>query len=116
MSVVQLPPIQVIEGQDTYFNARFMEGDRPVDFTGWSAEFVMGHDLRARGFWRSDVDLDAEGNVSLTIPADQTDAFCFNDRRMGSDAEGVFQITFTAPMPQFNEIWQGNIAVIGVLQ
>lgn len=115
MSVVQLPPLQIVEGQDAYFFAKFIEGKGPVKFDGWSGEIKLAHDRSWKAFWTAPVQLDAQGNVSVTIPHTETDAFCVR-RVAGLDTVGMFQITLTAPVPEFNEIWQGAVAITGVIE
>lgn len=116
MSLVQLPPIQIVQGQDAFFNATFMEGSTPVVFTGWSGEFTLAHDIRSKAFYRAPVQLGQDGSVSVTLPAAETDAFCQKDAQIGANTVGVFQIVLKAPVAELNEIWQGAIAMAGVIQ
>ena len=115
MALVQLPPLQIIQGQDAYFWAVFMEGSTPVDLTGWTGEVKLAREIDGHDFWSAPVQLDAEGNVSVTLPASETDAFCVRGHKIGSETVGVFQITLTAPVSEFNEIWQGNVAIARVI-
>lgn len=116
MAVVQLPPLQVVQGQPANFWAVFKEGDRPVDLSLWTGEIKLAHDIGHRDFWTAPVQLDADGNVSVDIPADELDAFCVRSRSIGSNTVGVFQITLTAPIAEFTEVWQGNVAIAGIIK
>lgn len=115
MALVELPPIQIVEGQDAYFSALFREGDEPVDLTGWTGEIKMAHDVGCKAFWTAPVTLDAQGNVSVTLPHTETDAFC-HKHVTGLNTVGIYQITLTAPVPEFNEVWQGAVAIAGVIE
>lgn len=110
MLVTTIPPLKLSPVTDTIQSWRVVEGQTPVDFTatvdgnGWSAEFLIENCGQVE--YRAPATLDADGYVSVSIPA-RTSAALRSRRRI--DAQ--FQIRFSAPLPDFDEVWRGPIVV-----
>ena len=114
MLLTTTPPILISPVTDTVQSWRLVEGETPVDFTAsvdnkaWSAEFL----LENCGFvaFRAAAELDAAGYINITIPAATSAAI-----RSAKRIDAKYQIRFTAPLSDFDEVWQGPIVVQEVL-
>lgn len=113
MEITTLPPITLSPVDETVLSWQYLEAQSPVDFTqevdgtSWSAEIIIwncGVDML-----RAPVALAADGGVSVTIPA-STSAALRSARRI----DAHFQIRFTAPIPDFNMVWQGPATVLEI--
>lgn len=109
----KIPPLNIWPNQDTLQTWRYLEAQEPVDFTqtlegvGYTGEILF---LRCGSVvWQSALDLDADGNVSVTIP-ETIGQLLIGPRRI--DATG--QITITSPIPEQSVTWVFPVAVYEV--
>ncbi|MTH33069.1 hypothetical protein GL279_00455 [Paracoccus limosus] len=108
--IITVPPLNLWTTQDARQSWRYLEAESPVDFTqtvdgaGYTAELLV---LRARTVeYRARLELDADGFLSATIPAQVGQSM-----RSCKRIDAAYQITITAPLPDLNVVWQGPVIV-----
>lgn len=115
MEVLAVPPISLSPVADSNASWVYMEAQQPVDFTAtvddaeWSAEFLIEN--CGKVVFRAAADLDAQGGISVTIPQG-TSAALRSSRRI----DGHYQIRFSAPLPDFDMVWQGPVVVLEITE
>ncbi|MDT1061202.1 hypothetical protein RM190_04975 [Paracoccus sp. CPCC 101403] len=110
-----LPPLNLWTHDDTQQSWRYLEAQTPVDFTqtlngvGYAGEILLL--VCGQTKYRYALTLDADGYISVTIPAADSKVLktC---RRI----DASFQITITAPVPELSLIWSGPVVVTEVAQ
>lgn len=110
MQIVTTPPIRLSPVTDTIQSWQSLEAETPVDFTlttdgnAWSAEFLIENCGQVT--YRTPATLDADGYVSVSVPAATTAAI-----RSARRIDASYQIRFTAPLPDLDVVWQGPVVV-----
>lgn len=110
-----LPPLVLWTHDDTQQSWRYLEAQTPVDFTatlegvGYTGELLLI--VCGQTKYRYTLDLDADGYLSVTIPATTSKALA-TCRRI----DCTFQITITAPEPELSVVWVGPVVVNEVAQ
>lgn len=116
MTVVVLPPLNLVQGQPTSVNITLQDDvNGPVDLsTGWSGELRLAYEIGQTPFFTAALTLDQFGGVTGEIDADTTQAIPIQPE-IGGTIGGVFQIILTGPITELNEIWQGPFTIAGVI-
>lgn len=115
MDVIKTPPIELSPVTDTIATWQWLDGQDPVDFlsTGgsgsWSAEFLIENCGKVE--FRVLATLDSEGYITVMIPQ-STGAELRSMKRI----DAKYQLRFTAPLPDMDEVWQGPVVVLEVIE
>lgn len=116
MQITPTPPVNLSPVDDSEATWQWLEGGQyPIDFTAtvdgssWSAEFLI-HNC-GRVVFRESATLTADGYISITIPK-ATSAALRSSKRIDAD----YQLSFSSPLPDFNEVWQGPVVVLEVYE
>lgn len=113
MNLETVNPISLSPVTDTVASWQWLEAQTPIDFTetlegqGWSAEFLIENCGTVA--FREAVTLAADGGISITIPQ-ATSAALRSARRI----DAFYQIRFTAPLPEMDEVWRGPVIVLEI--
>lgn len=113
MKPVVLPVIRITRGVEFYAEYLFEDADGPIDLTAWSGEFTIAERPFAPVLFRAEAQCGSDGIVSVTIPAEEQFPAV---PRIGGAPSAMFQITLTAPLPEFNQVWQGPAIIAGAVE
>lgn len=110
---VQIPPLSLFPDRDTQQSWRYLEAQMPVDFSltvdgaSYSGEILI---LRCGAVvWQSPLELDADGYVTVTVPAATTQAL-----QSHHQVNANYQITINSPIPEQSVVWIGPVSVYEV--
>lgn len=112
--ITKLPAIEIVQGVQFNGDWRFVSAypaqNTPIDLTGWTAEFVIADTLEDAPILTATPALYATGDIVVTLTGAQTAALD-PARQVGGRAAAVFQITLRAPLPEFDQVWQGAVSI-----
>jgi hypothetical protein len=116
MQIVELPAITIIPGLQKdivlRFSSAYPTDNSAVDLTGWSGELIIAQSAGAEAIARYPLDLDADGWITVTLTAAQTLALELDPaQQIGGRVNAFYQITLTAPEPEFSQVWQGGVVI-----
>ena len=107
---VNAPPLRIWPDRDTVQSWRWLEAETPVDFTqeadgtGYEADIML---LRCGSvIWQGPLDLDADGYLTVTIPASIGQTLRSRHR-----IDATYQINITAPIREQSAVWIGAVSV-----
>lgn len=110
---VSVPPLCIFPDRDTVQSWRYLEAQTPVDFAqtldgaGYRGEILI---LRCGSVvWQAALDLDAEGYVTVTVPASVGQTL-----RSPHRIDATYQITLNSPIPEQSVVWIGPVSVYEV--
>lgn len=116
MSVLSLPPIEIVQGVQFdggwQFVSDYPTTRSPIDLTTWTGEFIIADQLDSAPLLTVTPTLAATGDITVTLTEAQTAALT-PARQVGGRAAAVFQITLRAPFPEFDQVWQGTVSIAG---
>lgn len=107
-----LPVLRITQGLPRFVQYTFEDIDGPIDLTAWTGEFTISTAPFDKPFLRVPLTLNAVGEIRINLTAEQTAALAARPI-IGGAKNASFQIRLIAPDPEFNQIWQGDIAVAG---
>lgn len=112
--ILKLPPVSIVQGLEFTGNWQFVSAwpapNSPIDLTTWTGEFVIADDLEADPLLTVAPTLNANGDIAVSLTEAQTTALD-PSRKVGGRAAAAFQITLRAPLPKFDQVWQGAVSI-----
>lgn len=110
-----LPTIRVTQGLPRFIQYTFEDIDGAIDLSAWTGEFTISRQPFDDPILRVPLALNASGEIRVNLTAEQT-ADLAARAIIGGATNAMFQIRLTAPDPEFNQVWQGDVAVAGTTQ
>jgi len=110
-----LPVLRITQGLPRFVQYTFEDIDGPIDLSAWDGEFTVSRKPFDDPILRVPVTLNAAGEIRVNLTAEQTVELAAL-LIIGGATNKMFQIRLNAPDPEFNQVWQGDIAVSGTVK
>lgn len=105
MEMVSLPPLRMVRGQA--FSQTWLFRDKAtgqnIDLSGWTARLTFIN--CSKPALEMPIDILPSQRLSLSVSAEQ----------VGTLISDTYQINLAAPIPDLNEVWQGNVYIAEAL-